>query len=202
MTNASLLAYAAALTLAVITPGPAMVAVISSGLSRGARPAIAMSAGVALGDVMLAALALLGLSAIAESVGWLFAVIKYAGAAYLIWLGVKMWRSDPGFQVDAGRTGGAGRAFGLGGAVALGNPKAILFHASLMPLILDLRLLTPDDALIILATVLAINLVVMSGYGALAGRAQRAFRAPGRLRWVNRIGGGAMIGTGTVIATR
>ncbi|MGI8931957.1 MAG: LysE family translocator [Sphingomicrobium sp.] len=202
MTTVSLLAYAAALLLAAVTPGPAMFAVISTGLSRAARQAIAAGAGVALGDLLLAALALLGLAAIAESYGWLFGLIKFAGAAYLIWLGIRMWRAP--VRIEAEPAGGerGSRTLVLGTAIALGNPKAILFHASLMPLILDLRSLTWNGAVIILALVVAINLAVMSGYGILAGRAQRLFRTPRRLRWMNRIGGGAMIGTGAVMASR
>ena len=202
MSDAALFAYAAALLLAVMTPGPAMFAVISTGLARGGGPAVATGAGVALADVVLATLALLGLAALAQSAGWLFAVVKYAGAAYLIWLGIRMWRADPRLENHPAARSGRGRAFALGVSVGLGNPKAILFHASLMPLILDLADLTPSAAAAILAIVLSTNLAVMSGYGVAAGSAQRWFRTPRRLRWMNRLGGGAMIGTAAAITAR
>lgn len=202
MSNAALLAYAAALLLAVMTPGPAMFAVISTGLARGGGPAVATGAGIALADVVLATLALLGLAALAESAGWIFAFVKYAGAAYLIWLGIRMWRAVPRLENYPAARSGRGRAFALGLSIGLGNPKAILFHASLMPLLLDLADLTLSAAAAILAIVLATNLLVMSGYGVAAGSAQRWFRTPRRLRWMNRLGGGAMIGTGAAIATR
>lgn len=150
---------------------------------------------------MLGSLALLGLVALAAAFGWVFAVIKYAGAAYLIWLGVKMWRSKP--QLANGEETGSDRnfpGFGLGLAVAIGNPKAILFHASLMPLILDVTALTMSAAIIILGIILAINLTVMTGYAALSGGASRWFRTPARLRWLNRVSGGAIVGTGVAIA--
>ncbi len=203
MNTAGLLAYAFALLLAVATPGPAMFAVISTGVARGFRPAFAAGLGVALGDVLLVSLALLGLVALAAAFGWVFAVLKYAGAAYLIWLGVKMWRSAATMSATSpAGAGGFVRSFGMGSAIALGNPKAILFHASLMPLLLDVSALAVSGAGVIIGVVFAINLVTMSAYAALSGGASGWFQTPARLRWMNRVAGGAMAGTGVVIASR
>lgn len=203
MTLAILAAYAAALLLAAATPGPAMFAVISTGLSRGWRPAAAVGLGVAIGDVLLVSLAMLGLAALAAAFGWVFAVVKYAGAAYLIWLGIRMWRASA--AVQEGTRPAAGhplRALGLGAAIAFGNPKAILFHASLMPILIDVAALTLRDAAVVMAIVFAVNIVTMGVYALLAGGASGWFRTPGRLRLLNRLAGGAMVGTGAVIAAR
>src|SRR5688500_9453045 len=110
-------AYCLALLLAVATPGPAMFAVITTGVSRGTFSALIVGLGVALSDVVLVGIALAGLVAIAQSFSWFFTVIKYAGAAYLIFLGYRMWRA--GSQYEAGtvvQPVSAARQFGLGTA--------------------------------------------------------------------------------------
>lgn len=146
---------------------------------------------------------LLGLAAIAMAFGWVFIVVKFAGAGYLIWLGVKMWRAAPQLAADApASAGGAQTSFSLGLAIGLGNPKAILFHASLMPLILDMGSLNPVDSMIIAATVFSTNVVVMTIYSALAGGASHWLKTPSRMKIVNRIAGATMIGTGAAIAAR
>lgn len=201
MNSVALFAYSAALLVAVVTPGPAMLAVISTGVASGARRATLFAGGIAAGDVLLAAIALTGLAVLALSFGWVFAIVKYAGAAYLVWLGIRMWRA-PAARISAGPRGGGLRPFAVGLAVALGNPKAILFHASLMPLILDVAALGRAEIAAVLAIVAAVNLAVMTACGSFAGGASRWLRPPARMRWVNRVGGGAMVGTGALIAAR
>ncbi len=202
MSLAVFLAYCGALFLAAATPGPAMFAVIATGVPRGAWLAFAAGLGVAFGDVILVFIALFGMIALAQAFSAIFLVAKYVGAAYLIWLGYKMWRSAGELKQGETVPGGAGRSFLLGLTVALSNPKAILFHASLMPLILDLKALTLADGAIVLATVFTVNVVTMGVYAVLAGLSSSWFRTSSRLRWMNRIAGGAMIGTGAVIASR
>lgn len=202
MTGAALLAYAAALAIAVATPGPAMLWLISSGISRGARTALAGALGIALGDVGLGSVALLGLAAVAAAFAWLLTVVKYAAAVFLVWLGIRYWRAS-GVAPDAASTSAlAPRALPAGLLVALSNPKAILFHASLMPLVVDLRELDLEASMLVLAIVFVVNLAVMSGYALLSGGASRWFRTPQRLRWMGRVAGGTMIGTGALVASR
>jgi threonine/homoserine/homoserine lactone efflux protein len=196
-------AYCAAHFVAAVTPGPSMLAVIATGISRGFRQGMLVGIGVALGDLILLNIALLGLIALAQAFSATFLVAKYAGAAYFIWLGFNMWqaagRLDP---PDAGAQGDSMRALLLGLALALSNPKAILFHASLMPLIIDLKTLTLPDAFLIMSVVFVVNILTMGTYAFLAGRSARWFNTGLRLSCMNRIAGGAMIGTGTIIASR
>lgn len=200
MTAPSLLAYALALVVAVATPGPAMVALIARSLARGARPGLRMALGIALADVVLGALALLGLTALLMSYAGLIEVIRYAAAFYLLWLGVRMWRSPPVAPAATAEQRGSGRGdLAAGLAVGLSNPKAMLFHASLMPLIIDLRLLDGPTSAIILAIIFAANFSVMSGYALAAGAGGRRIQAN---RWLGRVGGAVMIGTGAAIAAR
>jgi threonine/homoserine/homoserine lactone efflux protein len=177
-----------------------MLAVIGRGLSDGPRPALLVASGVAVADVLLGTAALLGLAALMAAFSWLFAVVKYAGAAYLVWLGIRMWRAP--IDLEAKAPPGGRRDFLLGMAVALSNPKAILFHASLMPLIIDLRLLDVDSGVAILAIILSVNFVVMSAYALLSGRGSAWFRTPRRMRLLNVVGGGSMVGAGAVVAAR
>lgn len=203
MTLTAFLAYCAAITLAAATPGPAMFAVITNGVSRGFVRAFMAGVGIAAGDAVLVILALLGLVALAQTFEWVFLALKYAGAAYLVFLGIRMWRSAAA-QSD-GPTAAQprlARSFFLGASIALGNPKAILFHASIMPLILDLDTMTFADGVLVIAVVISVNIVTMGVYAALAGRASGWFRTPGRMRLMNRFAGSAMIGTGALIAAR
>ncbi|MGX7872925.1 LysE family translocator [Mesorhizobium sp. ORM6] len=203
MTPTAFLAYCAAITLAAATPGPAMFAVITNGVSRGFRRAFMAGVGVAAGDAVLVTLALLGLMALAQTFEWVFLLLKYVGAAYLIYLGIRMWRAAAA-QPDRPQATEArlSRSFLLGASIALGNPKAILFHASIMPLILNLDTMTFFDGLLVVAVVISVNIITMGVYAALAGQASGWFRAPKRMRLMNRFAGSAMIGTGALIAAR
>ncbi|WP_343302638.1 LysE family translocator [Mesorhizobium retamae] len=103
MTLADFLAYSTAVVLAAMTPGPAMFAVITNGVSRGFARAFTAGLGVAAGDAVLVTMALLGLVTLVQTFEWIFLVLKYAGAAYLIYLGVKMWRSAAAQAEDGGK---------------------------------------------------------------------------------------------------
>jgi threonine/homoserine/homoserine lactone efflux protein len=196
------LAYGLALTVAAMTPGPSMLTVVSTGMARGPRPALAASLGITLADVILVAIALAGLATLMATMAWLLELIKYAGAAYLVWIGVRMWRARPAAETVASGSDRVGRSLLLGFTVALSNPKAILFHASMIPLILDLDSIGLADALIVLTIVAAVNIATMGFYSLVAGGAARWFRTPSRVRLINRIAGGTMVGTGAVIAAR
>lgn len=199
MTSASLLAYALALLLAVATPGPAMISVTGTGLSQGPKPALLIAAGIAIADCILGALALLGLATLMATFFWLVTIIKYAGAAYLIWLGIRMWRAPTAVSSKAS---GSRSHFLLGMTVGLSNPKAILFHASMMPLIIDLRLLDRSSGAAVIAIIFGANLLGMGAYAILAGNGSRWFRTPKRLAWLNRVGSGSMLGAGALIVVR
>jgi threonine/homoserine/homoserine lactone efflux protein len=203
MTLTAFLAYCAAITFAAATPGPAMFTVIANGVSRGFVRAFLAGLGIAAGDAVLVTLALLGLVALVHTFEWVFLILKYAGAAYLMFLGIRMWRSasarSDGLQATQARLS---RSFFLGISIALGNPKAILFHASIMPLMLDLSTMSFVEGLLVVAVVIGVNIITMGVYAVLAGRAASWFKTPRRMRLMNRFAGGAMVGTGALIAAR
>ncbi|TAZ43705.1 LysE family translocator [Rhizobium ruizarguesonis] len=203
MTLSLLVAYSVALLLACATPGPAMFAVISTGISRGISAALGFVLGVAIGDIVLVSVALAGLVAIAQSFAWVFNVIKFAGAAYLMYLGYRMWKSAGRSQeLSEPESVSPIRQIAVGAAVGLGNPKAILFHASLMPLILNVATLTAADIAIVLAVVFSVNATVMGIYAILASASSSWFRSTKAIRILNKTAGGAMIGTGVLVAVR
>ncbi|RWM19468.1 MAG: LysE family translocator [Mesorhizobium sp.] len=203
MTLTAFLACCAAITFAAATPGPAMFTVIANGVSHGFVRAFLAGLGIAAGDAVLVTLALLGLVALVQTFEWVFLILKYAGAAYLMFLGIRMWRSasarSDGLQATQARLS---RSFFLGISIALGNPKAILFHASIMPLMLDLSTMSFVEGLLVVAVVFGVNIITMGVYAVLAGRAASWFKTPRRMRLMNRFAGGAMIGTGALIAGR
>ena len=111
-----------------------------------------------------------------------------------------MWRSPP--SPSAANEPGRSSDFATGLVVGLSNPKAMLFHASLMPLVIDLRLLDWRNAPILLGIIFASNLSVMSAYAVAAGEGGRRIRSPQRLQLFGRFAGGTMVAAAAVIVWR
>jgi len=132
-----------------------------------------------------------------------FAVVKFAGAAYLIWLGVQKWRSPPepiGGDGEALRVQSRRQLYAQGILVNLTNPKAIVFIAALVP-----QFIVPDrpqwpQFAIIGATMVAVDMMVMSSYALLATRFRPLLHNPRLLRLQNRIFGGLFVGAGALLA--
>lgn len=203
MTITSLLIYAGTLTLAAATPGPAIISIVTTAITKKWKTVGALALGVAIGDLPLAILVLLGLAFVVQSLGWLFVFLKFAGAAYLLWLGLKLWFSNGGTR-DRSQVRGTSalRSFLVGMAISLSNPKAILFHAGIMPLLLDLRHVTIFEVATVGFLILCIDLSVCFGYAIAGFQARGFFRIPRRIRLMNRVAGSAMIGTGILVASR
>jgi threonine/homoserine/homoserine lactone efflux protein len=197
------LALAGAVFVLGITPGPGVFAGVGRALACGLGPALAFTAGMLVGDVVLLLLAIFGLAAVAETMGELFVLVKVAGGAYLVWLGVKLWRIEP-IPVGAAPRGGEGFwRTSLGGLVlTLGNPKAILFYAAFLPTFIDVTRLESGDVALTVAVVTVVLFLVMLGYCSLAARARRLFQSRKGMRWLNRGAGTLMIGAGAAVATR
>jgi threonine/homoserine/homoserine lactone efflux protein len=198
--------FAVALSIAVAIPGPGIFAVVSCALARGFREALALIAGVILGDLLYFGLAVLGMAALARSMGGFFLVIKLAGAAYLIWLGLKLWRQAP---VTLSPTEGAAsprRGFRrslLGGfMVTVSNPKTIAFYAGLLPTFVDLEKLMVSEALAMGIIVVLVVGIIPAAYAMAAAGSRRLLNQPGRLKAMNRAAGTMMIGTGLTVAAR
>ena len=201
-----LLTFTAALAIAVAMPGPAIVSVVSCAIGRGLRHALASVGGLILGDVIYFCAAVLGMATLARSLGELFIFVKLAGAAYLIWLGVKLWRARPvtaaTIEADTTEERGYARSFVAGFLVTISNPKTIGFYAGLLPTFVDLERLAIIDALAMGATVVLVVGSIAGTYAYAAAKSRRFFQSTRRVKFMNRTAGTMMIGSGIAVATR
>jgi threonine/homoserine/homoserine lactone efflux protein len=204
MSLESTVLYALALLLAAASPGPGVVACVACAMARGAARGMAMAAGHALGDICFVLLAVYGLTLLATALGELFLIVKLAGAAYLVWLGVKLWRAkpQPARLAPPADARGLAQSFAAGLAVALGNPKMIAFYLGFLPSFVDVARLAGRDVVTLTLLTWLLVTAVMGGYALAAGRARRLLGDPRRVGLLNRLAGCAVIGAGVAVAGR
>lgn len=204
MDIATLLAFAAAFFVFAASPGPDNMTIVARTISSGAASGIAYGAGTVVGILIFLVLATFGLSIIAAKMAIAMTVLRYGGAAYLIWMGIRLWTAAPlvpALQPVSNRRGLLA-TFATGVALNLGNPKMPLFYVALLPNVLGASLNTSDLG-VLAAVILIVEAVVIGGHVVLAGRARGLLRTPAIVRRVNRAAGGVMIGAGVaVVATR
>ena len=197
MTFETWAAFAAASSILLVIPGPTVLLVVSYALGRGWRTALPMAVGVALGDFTAMTLSMLGLGALLATSATLFTILKWAGAAYLIYLGIKLWRA--GGTLDAApRTDAVSTAKMLGHAwlVTALNPKSITFFVAFLPAFLDPNADFLAQMLVFEATFLVLAFANAFGYALVASRARRMASDPRALGVVNKVGGGLLVGAG------
>ena len=205
MTIPALTVFALAILVAAASPGPAIAALLARVVGRGTAGVPSFIAGIVLGDITWLTIAVLGLSFIASSFEMIFSIIKYAGAAYLLYIAYRLWTA-PAVAADLDADGNVDgkplHSFVSGLILTLGNPKAIAFYLALTPTLIDVSridLVSYAE----LAAIIAVALVlVFSGYTLAAARARILFRSPRAVKMLNRIGGGVMAGAAAAIATR
>jgi len=203
MTVLSILLLAGAMFVLAATPGPGVFATVARALASGFIPAAELVAGIVIGDLVYLLLAIFGLGALAAVLGELFVVVKYAGAAYLLWLGWRLWHAPP-VDRDALRAANNSRTGNLltGLLITLANPKVILFYLGLLPTFIDLTTLTTSDILVVVLVVSGVLSLTMLGYALIASRARELVRNARVARAINRTAGGAMILAGATLATK
>jgi len=205
MTVTGLLAFGAAYGAAVASPGPGVAAVVARVLSRGLRGAPAFIGGFLVGDLVWFALAATALHALAQTFAVVFLVIRYAGAAYLLYLAWRLWTA-PAEAGDAAPIAGVRehplRPFLGALSLTLGNPKVIFFFLALLPMVVDLESLTVPAALEIAVLIATILSAVLGGYATLAAFGRRFITSPRAVRIVNRSSGTMMAGAAVAIAAR
>jgi threonine/homoserine/homoserine lactone efflux protein len=190
-------AFAAASTILLIIPGPTVLLVVSYALGQGWRTALPMAVGVALGDFTAMTLSMLGLGALLATSATLFTILKWVGAAYLVYLGIKLWRA--GGTLDAQpRTDAVSAAKMLGHAwlVTALNPKSITFFVAFLPAFLDLAGDFLTQMLVFEITFLVLAFANAFGYALVASRARRFASNPRAIGVVNKVGGGLLVGAG------
>lgn len=204
MTLTGLLMFCAAYALAVATPGPGIAAVVARVLGRGTRGLAAFIAGFIVGDLVWFAVAAGGLSLLAQALDGAFTALRYAGAAYLLYLAWKLWRA-PAVAADADIAvpdEAPGRLFLGSLALTLGNPKVIVFFMALLPAVIDLPSLTLGGGLMLAACIMVLITAILGSYALAAARARRLLRSARAVRLLNRGTGAVMAGAAAAIAAR
>ena len=197
------LALAGALLVFSAAPGPCVIALTARSLSAPLPSAMLMAAGMAMGDLVYASAALLGVAAVGQAMGELCHVIRTAGAIYLIVLGVRAWMHPPEAAREIPhppRTCGSRDLVG-GLMLCLGNPKVILFYAGFLPAFIDLTLLTPLEGLGVLGTVALVVGSVLIANAVLASRVRSWFAGRRAMRILHRGSGTVMIGAGLALVS-
>ena len=196
------LAFSAASAVLLLIPGPTILLVISYALGQGMRSALPVAVGVALGDFTAMTLSMLGLGALLATSATLFTVLKWIGAAYLIWLGISLWRAGGHANANPSREGAPwSRMLGRAWLVTALNPKSITFFIAFLPQFIDPNADWWAQMGIFEATFVCLAFANALGYAAMASRARGFMRSERAVRMSNRIGGTLLIGAGVATAT-
>ncbi|HET8790340.1 MAG TPA: LysE family translocator [Modicisalibacter sp.] len=192
------LLFVAVAAISILSPGPAFMVAIRNGMSGGVRRVAVSSLGNIIGLLVVAGTAVLGLGVVLETSEWLFTALKLFGAGYLIYLGVRQWRSRASIIVasTAAPARGMSYVFGEGLLVALSNPKAILFFTALFPQFLDTGVPLWPQFTIMVGTFMALSFCTLVIYGSLARRIAGLLGSARRVLWINRLIGSAFVGLG------
>ena len=194
--------YFVAAIILSLSPGPGVFSSISSGLHHGFRLGLWNGVGMQVANVFFVVVVAFGLGTILLASETLFTAVKWLGVIYLVYLGVVTWRAAPrGFEEDRDDEAHTPReVFMRGFWVNATNPKGIIFFAAILPQFIDVAKPQLAQYAILAATTFAVDLVIMTGYTALAAKVLRVMRDPRQLRWVNRGIGGAFVAAGVALA--
>jgi threonine/homoserine/homoserine lactone efflux protein len=195
------LAYVAAVFVISGTPGPNMLLSMTHGIHHGLARTLSTMLGLLTGLAVVLSISLGGLGAVLLASAYAFEVIKYAGAAYLIYLGIKTWQAADTELATEGRPDAAGAwaRFRIGMLVSLSNPKAILFGVAFFPQFLDRSQPIAPQAVLLLATFVVIETSWMLVYAGGGAKVAAWLRQGERMRWFNRSAGGAFVGAGVLL---
>jgi threonine/homoserine/homoserine lactone efflux protein len=204
------LAFAAAAAVVIAIPGPTTLMVTGHAMSSGTRVALASLLGVALGDFTAIACSVLGLGAVLAASAEAFTVLKWIGAAYLVYLGIKLWRA-PAVPLGTagmgpnGREGGGRRsmrrAIAESFSVTLLNPKGLLFFAAFLPQFIDPHQPTLPQVVVLALTFEVLAASSLGVYVFMTTRARRVMDSPRAIKIMNRAGGTMLIGAGLLTAS-
>ena len=193
MTLSTYLLYVAAVALLIATPGPTMLMCMTNALNHGPRRAMTSVAGSVTAVLVVMTLSAMGLGALLAASETAFTTAKLIGAAYLIWLGIKTFRSEASALVaaDAQEGGPSRRSFYLQGLlVGASNPKAVLFFAAFFPQFLNPAAPMVPQFAILALTFMAFEFTVLTTCALSVSRLAPMLRKSGPVRWINRICGG------------
>ena len=195
------LAFAAASGILLAIPGPTVLLVISYALGHGRRPAAAIVAGVALGDLTAMSASMVGLGALLAASAALFTLLRWIGGAYLIYLGIKLWRAPVGAAgMPEAPSVTPRRMFWHAYAVTALSPKSIVFFVAFVPQFLLASQPFWPQVLVLETTFVTLAIANAVLYALLAASARSRLRQPRVQRAVNRTGGSILVGAGMFAA--
>lgn len=198
------LTFVAASAALLMIPGPTILLVLSYALSQGRRVAVASATGVALGDFIAMTASLAGLGALVMASATAFTVLKWVGAVYLVWMGVKLIRSAPNGGIalpDAPEAIRPGHVFTHAAAVTALNPKSIAFFIAFVPQFVRTDAALLPQFAVLIGTFVGLAALNALGFALLADKLRRTISKPHVVPWLTRIGGGALIGMGVMTAS-
>lgn len=193
------LAYLATCIVLIIVPGPTVTVIIANSLRYGARAGLLNVAGTQLGLAVMIGIVILGLASLIEAIGWWFEAIRLAGAAYLIWLGIKLFRATGSLDSAEAAPEPRGGFFLQGFVVLMGNPKIVVLFGALFPQFIDPKGDYLEQVLLLGITAMVTAAVFDSIYAITAGRAG-SLLSSARVRLLSKISGGFLIGGGIWLA--
>lgn len=201
------LLFVAASTALLLIPGPTVLLVLSYAISQGRQVALATVAGVALGDLLAMTASLAGLGALVLASSTVFMVLKWVGAAYLVYLGIKLYRSAPMAKLGNVKQVNAATSknvFTHAALVTALNPKSIVFFIAFVPQFVSVGAPLLPQFAILISTFVGLAALNALAYALLADTLRHKIASPSVLAWFSRIGGGALVlmGVATAVTRR
>lgn len=182
------------------SPGPTMLTCMIDAGRYGFRQSMFTMGGACVGNVVLAVVSAVGLGLLVEQAEWIFHVIKWIGAAYLVYLGIKLLQAkapslDEKAQAMRGR-----RLLRKGFVIAVTNPKGLIYFGALFPQFIDINQSLPSQFAQLTLIFIMMDVMLMGVY-AVGGRSiRRWLKSPEHQRWFNWVSGGVLIALGTILA--
>ncbi|WP_338544142.1 homoserine/homoserine lactone efflux protein [Erwinia aphidicola] len=196
------LTYLLTTSILSLSPGSGAINTMSTGISHGYRGAVASIAGLQVGLSLHIVLVGVGLGALFSQSVLAFEILKWAGAAYLVWLGIQQWRSSG--AIDLGAVAKAmprRKLFRRAVLVNLTNPKSIIFLAALFPQFIIPHQPQAMQYLVLGVTLVVVDIIVMIGYATLATRIAVWIKGPQQMKLLNRTFGGLFMAVGALLAS-
>lgn len=201
MSIETIVAYAIAMGLLAATPGPGVLATVAQAITKGAAPAFAMLTGLVVADILYLVAAATGLGLLAQQFGDAFVVMRYVGAAYLIWLGWTSWTGPKTIEQQP-QPAAKSKSFIAGFLISLSNPKVIVFYLAFLPTFVDLQAIQAADVGILAFITAALSYIILGGYIYGARRVGHSLKQPTMKKRFDRAAGSLLIGTGIFVAAR
>jgi len=189
--------------LAAGTPGPSIAALVSRVISHSWRDVMPFLAAMWIGEILWLAMAMAGLTALAQTFQLGFHVLKWLGIAYLCWLAFKMWHQPVDAKPDAlPQRASALSMFGTDMALTLGNPKIMVFCVALLPSLIDVARAGLQEWAILACVTIGVLATIDLTWAFVASKARLLLRTPRAMRIANRSGAAALVGAAAAIALR